>query len=107
MEKPAPARLSTHWKGNCPSRFLNCLEYFEQRNVKLVVRLNNELYDREMFVDRSIDHIELYFDDGTNPTDEIVRKFIDMADEIIEGGGVVAVHVSDPPRTLQFLETGR
>ena len=77
-----------------PQTFLNCLEYFEQRNIKLVVRLNNELYDRQLFLDRSIDHVELYFDDGTNPTDEIVRKFIDMADEVIEAGGVVAVHVS-------------
>jgi cell division cycle 14 len=37
--------------------------------------------------------MELYFDDGTNPTDEIVRTFIDVADRVIEGGGVVAVHV--------------
>jgi cell division cycle 14 len=89
---PSPSRHALERK--LPQPFLNCLDYFEQRNVKLVVRLNNELYDRQMFVDRSIDHVELYFDDGTNPTDEIVRKFIDMADEVIEGGGVVAVHVS-------------
>jgi cell division cycle 14 len=89
---PSPSRHALERK--LPQPFLNCLDYFEQRNIKLVVRLNNELYDRQMFVDRSIDHVELYFDDGTNPTDEIVRKFIDMADEVIEGGGVVAVHVS-------------
>lgn len=77
-----------------PTPFQNCLEYFEKKNVKLVVRLNNPLYDRQLFLDRDINHAELYFDDGTNPTDEIVRKFIDMADEVIEGGGVVAVHVS-------------
>ncbi|OCH93581.1 tyrosine protein phosphatase [Obba rivulosa] len=75
-----------------PTPFLNCLDYFEKQNVKLVVRLNNALYDRQLFLDRGIKHCELYFDDGTNPTDEIVRKFIDMADEIIEAGGVVAVH---------------
>ncbi|KAL4241349.1 protein-tyrosine phosphatase family protein [Abortiporus biennis] len=75
-----------------PTPFMNCLEYFQQRNVKLVVRLNNPLYDRQVFLDRGINHTELYFDDGTNPTDEIVRQFIDMADEVIEGGGVVAVH---------------
>ena len=101
---PSPSRHALERK--LPQPFLNCLDYFEQRNIKLVVRLNNELYDRQMFVDRSIDHVELYFDDGTNPTDEIVRKFIDMADEVIERGGVVAVHVSPPPRTLQFPETG-
>jgi cell division cycle 14 len=26
----------------------------------------------------------MYFDDGSNPSDEIVRDFIKMADEIIE-----------------------
>ncbi|CAA7260278.1 unnamed protein product [Cyclocybe aegerita] len=75
-----------------PTPFLNCLDYFEKRNIKLVVRLNTELYDRNTFLDRGIDHMELYFDDGTNPTDDIVRTFIDVADRVIESGGVVAVH---------------
>ena len=77
-----------------PTPFLNCLDYFEKRNIKLVVRLNTELYDKDTFTDRGIDHMELYFDDGTNPTDEIVRTFIDVSDRIVEAGGVVAVHVS-------------
>ncbi|KAJ6567214.1 phosphoprotein phosphatase [Mycena vulgaris] len=75
-----------------PTPFLNCLDYFDKRNIKLVVRLNTELYDRGTFLDRGIDHMELYFDDGTNPTDEIVRTFLDVADRVIESGGVVAVH---------------
>ncbi|KAF8558810.1 phosphatases II [Imleria badia] len=72
--------------------FCNCLDYFEKRGVKLVVRLNTELYDRQLFLDRGINHQELYFDDGTNPTDEIVRTFIDLSDPIVESGGVIAVH---------------
>lgn len=76
-----------------PTPFLNCLDYFEKRKVKLVVRLNNALYDKAVFTDRGIDHLDLYFDDGTNPTDEIVRKFIQVSDPIIEQKGVVAVHV--------------
>ncbi|KAF5393977.1 hypothetical protein D9757_000332 [Collybiopsis confluens] len=79
-------------QGKLPTPFLNCLDYFEKRNIKMVVRLNNQLYDRGTFLDRGIDHMELYFDDGTNPTDEIVRTFLDVADRIIEDGGVVAVH---------------
>ncbi|KAL1743902.1 tyrosine protein phosphatase [Schizophyllum fasciatum] len=75
-----------------PTPFQNCLDYFDKRGVKLVVRLNTELYDRNHFLDRGIDHMELYFDDGTNPTDEIVREFLDTSDRIIENGGVVAVH---------------
>ncbi|KAG6849639.1 hypothetical protein H0H93_006762, partial [Arthromyces matolae] len=90
--------LSSSTSGNLalqrklPQPFINCLEYFDKRNVKLVVRLNTELYDRTTFLDRGIDHLELYYDDGTNPTDEIVRTFIDVSDRIIESGGVVAVH---------------
>jgi cell division cycle 14 len=76
-----------------PTTFLNCLDYFEKRNIKLVVRLNTELYDRSVFLDRGVDHMELYFDDGTNPTDDIVRTFIEVADKVVEAGGVVAVHV--------------
>lgn len=34
----------------------------------------------------------MYFDDGTNPTDEIVRDFIRMAGETIARGKKVAVH---------------
>ncbi|KAH8106177.1 tyrosine protein phosphatase [Cristinia sonorae] len=75
-----------------PAPFQNCLDYFENKGVKLVVRLNNPLYDSSAFTERGINHEELYFDDGTNPTDEIVRKFLDMADAVIEAGGVVAVH---------------
>ncbi|RDX53095.1 phosphatases II [Lentinus brumalis] len=75
-----------------PTPFQSCLDYFERQGVKLVVRLNNPLYDAQLFRDRGIEHTELYFDDGTNPTDEIVRQFIDMADDVIERGGVVAVH---------------
>ncbi|KAI0316366.1 protein-tyrosine phosphatase-like protein [Amylostereum chailletii] len=89
--RPSPAKTLALQR-KLPTPFQNCLEYFEQRNVKLVVRLNNELYDRNTFLDRGISHLELYFDDGTNPTDEIVRRFIDVSDEIISAGGVVAVH---------------
>jgi len=82
-----------------PTPFLNCLDYFEKNNIRLVIRLNNQLYDRNTFVERGIDHMEMYFDDGTNPTDEIVRLFIDTVDKVIEEGGVVAVHVSIPLST--------
>ncbi|EMD41090.1 hypothetical protein CERSUDRAFT_111664 [Gelatoporia subvermispora B] len=90
---PSPAKSGNlALQRKLPTPFLNCLDYFEKQNVKLVVRLNNALYDRQLFLERGINHYDLYFDDGTNPTDEIVRKFIDMADDIIEAGGVVAVH---------------
>ena len=75
-----------------PTPFLNCLEYFSERSVKTIVRLNNPLYDKNTFLEKGFEHVELYFDDGTNPTDDIVRKFLDLSDKAIESGGVVAVH---------------
>ncbi|TFY56800.1 hypothetical protein EVJ58_g7411 [Rhodofomes roseus] len=89
---PAKSTRDHALQRKLPTPFLNCLDYFEKSNVRLVVRLNNALYDRQHFMERGIQHQELYYDDGTNPTDEIVRKFIDMADEVVEDGGVVAVH---------------
>ncbi|TFY74524.1 hypothetical protein EWM64_g9488, partial [Hericium alpestre] len=89
--RPSPGK-SLALERKFPTPYKNCLEYFEQKGIKIVVRLNNELYDRNTFLEHGINHLELYFDDGTNPTDEIVRRFIDVSDEVIQAGGVVAVH---------------
>lgn len=72
--------------------FGRTIRYFKDRGVKLVVRLNNPLYDREAFLDAGIDHTDMYFDDGSNPTDEILTEFIAKADKVISQDGVVAVH---------------
>ncbi|KAG8895367.1 cell division control protein 14 [Tulasnella sp. 403] len=87
-----PQTTSSTLQKKLPQPFLNCLEYFSERSVKTIVRLNNPLYDKNTFLERGFEHVELYFDDGTNPTDEIVRRFLDLADRVIESGGVVAVH---------------
>lgn len=91
---PGGSSGDTGLQRKLPTPYLNCLDYFEKRGIKLVVRLNSQLYDKQTFVERGIDHLELYFDDGTNPTDDIVRMFIECADPIVEAGGVIAVHVS-------------
>lgn len=41
-------------------------------------------YDRRHFLDLGMDHVEMYFDDGSNPSDQIVRDFIKLAEEFIE-----------------------
>lgn len=72
--------------------FGKTIRYFKDRGVKLVVRLNNPLYDRDAFLNAGIDHADMYFDDGSNPTQEILEEFIAKADKVISQGGVVAVH---------------
>ncbi|GAA5977913.1 hypothetical protein JCM5350_006264 [Sporobolomyces pararoseus] len=78
--------------GRLTRSFRNVLEEFENKNVRVVVRLNKKLYDRNHFLERGIDHVEMYFDDGTNPTMEMCREFIDLSDRVISTGGAVAVH---------------
>jgi len=40
-----------------------------------------------MFKERGIEHLELYFDDGTNLTDEIVHEFIARSEAVFKDGG--------------------
>lgn len=87
----SPRKLALQRKLN--PAFCICLNYFEKHKVDLVIRLNAELYDKQLFLERGIKHLDLCFEDGSNPSDEIVRTFIDVADAVIENGGVVAIHV--------------
>ncbi|BGP24137.1 cell division control protein 14 [Rhodotorula toruloides] len=78
--------------GKLSRAFKNVLDEFEKKGVKVVVRLNKKLYDASHFTSRGLDHVEMYFDDGTNPTLDLCRRFIDLSDRVISAGGAVAVH---------------
>jgi len=62
---------------------------FRDADIKLVVRLNNKQYDRRRFIDHGIKHVDLYFTDGSCPSNEIVTKFLHIAESEPKG---VAVH---------------
>lgn len=98
--------------------YANVLRYFEESGVKLVVRLNNPLYDRRDFERRGIEFKDMFFEDGTNvrlpslaappaqpleltrlcislarqPPKEMVREFLRDADRVIGADGVIAIH---------------
>lgn len=88
--KPLPSNAQMGRR--LPPTFTNMIRYFRQRNIKLVVRLNNPLYDKAVFEDAGIQHVDLYFDDGSNPSTEILKEFIRLADDVIRKGGAIAVH---------------
>ncbi|KAL7413193.1 protein-tyrosine phosphatase-like protein [Mrakia frigida] len=70
----------------------NVLNYFAENKVKLVVRLNNPLYDQRDFQTRGIEFKDMFFEDGTNPPPEMVREFLCDAQRIISANGVIAIH---------------
>jgi cell division cycle 14 len=63
--------------------------YFKKKGVQLVVRLNKAYYDARKFTDNGIEHMDLYYLDGSNPSDAILNKFLVRA-EATKGG--IAVH---------------
>ena len=57
--------------------------------INLVVRLNKPSYDKKIFEKNGINHRDLFFLDGSTPSEEIVDHFLDLVEK--EKGGV-AVH---------------
>lgn len=72
--------------------FQHVLDYFKENAVGMVVRLNSQLYDKAQFENIDIEHIDMFFEDGTCPELEIVKEFIGLADEMAAIDKVVAVH---------------
>ncbi|CAG9320451.1 unnamed protein product [Blepharisma stoltei] len=62
---------------------------FHKLGVGAVIRLNNKTYDAEKFVRLGIKHYDLYFLDGSCPSESIISDFL----RIVENEpGAVAVH---------------
>ena len=69
------------------------LEYAEGNSIGAMVRLNREHYSAEEVTKTgTIEHIEMFMHDGTNPTAQNVRNFIVLVDGINAKGLAVAVH---------------
>ncbi|TKX23301.1 tyrosine-protein phosphatase cdcA [Elsinoe australis] len=83
LYKTLPRTLDAVEKSDLSSPFKNVLTHFVERNVGLVVRLNSELYSPSYFTALGIKHLDMIFDDGTCPPLSLVRKFINLAHEMI------------------------
>ena len=55
-------------------------DYFSSNNVSGVVRFNNKVYDRKKFLANGQHHYDMYFPDGSNPTDAIIKRFMEVAE---------------------------
>ncbi|XP_067310356.1 cell division cycle 14Aa isoform X1 [Pseudorasbora parva] len=63
--------------------------YFRQHNVTDVVRLNKKIYEERRFTDAGFEHHDLFFVDGTTPSDLLTRRFLHICES---AKGAVAVH---------------
>ena len=69
---------------------------FKQLGVTCVVRFNKKCYDRRKFVDAGIRHVDLYYEDGANPTEDIMQRFLQLCEA---EPGAIAVHCKAGSRT--------
>ena len=63
--------------------------YFRKHNVTAIVRLNKKIYDARRFTDGGFDHHDLFFIDGSSPSESITKAFLDLSENT---DGALAVH---------------
>uniref|UniRef100_A0A8B9LXR2 protein-tyrosine-phosphatase n=1 Tax=Accipiter nisus TaxID=211598 RepID=A0A8B9LXR2_9AVES len=63
--------------------------YFKKHNVTTIIRLNKKIYEAKRFTDAGFEHYDLFFIDGSTPSDSIVQRFLNICEN---AGGAVAVH---------------
>jgi len=67
---PIEKRDANQRYGHHPNKYI---EIFRKFDVKRVVRLNEEKYNKKYFTDKAIAHNDLFFIDGSTPPDNIVK----------------------------------
>jgi cell division cycle 14 len=65
------------------------VDVFRELGVTTVLRLNEPEYDADAFTQHGLAHHDLFFDDCTAPTVEVVQRFLAIADA---ARGIVAIH---------------
>lgn len=80
------SRVFQGYPYHSPESYFN---YFRLHHVTTIVRLNKKIYDAQRFVRGGFQHEDLFFIDGSTPSDEILAEFIRIC-ENAKGG--IAVH---------------
>lgn len=81
------------------------------------MRLNKKIYEAKRFTDAGFEHYDLFFIDGSTPSDNIVRRFLNICENT---EGAIAVHCKgvlevsgavlgkgEPVRDLRVTENSR
>lgn len=63
--------------------------YFRKRNVTTIIRLNKKVYDAKRFTNAGFAHYDLFFTDGSCPSDQIMNRFLEICENV---SGAIAVH---------------
>lgn len=68
-----PIDRNVERRGNCPEDYMQVFKHF---NVTHVIRLNEAKYERQKFIKAGIKHTDLFFIDGSTPSDVRHKGFL-------------------------------
>lgn len=71
---------------HCPESYF---PYFRRHNITTVIRLNKKVYDAHRFSNHGFDHRDLFFVDGSTPSDKIMEEFLEISEN---AKGAISVH---------------
>ena len=57
------------------------MSYFRSKGVTTVVRLNKKMYEADRFTAHGVKHHEMYFPDGTCPSEPILYRFLETVEK--------------------------
>jgi cell division cycle 14 len=73
-------------RGNQNTIIDDYIPYFKKHNIVMVVRLNKKVYDKKRFTDYGVKHVDMYFVDGSTPSDSIVQRFLEVRFSLVVVG---------------------
>ncbi|XP_054444075.1 dual specificity protein phosphatase CDC14B isoform X1 [Pteronotus mesoamericanus] len=79
-------KLESGYHQHSPEAYI---PYFKNHNVTTIIRLNKRMYNAKHFTNAGFDHYDLFFADGSTPTDAIIKEFLDICES---AEGAIAVH---------------
>ncbi|XP_030049493.1 dual specificity protein phosphatase CDC14B isoform X3 [Microcaecilia unicolor] len=79
-------RIENGYPHHAPEAYFT---YFKRHHITTVIRLNKKIYDARRFTDVGFEHYDLFFVDGSTPSDAIVNKFLNICEN---AEGAIAVH---------------
>ncbi|XP_053148358.1 dual specificity protein phosphatase CDC14B isoform X3 [Hemicordylus capensis] len=80
------SRIENGYPHHAPEAYF---PYFKKNNVTTIIRLNRRMYDSKRFKEAGFEHYDLFFADGSIPTDTIVKTFLNICEN---AEGAIAVH---------------
>ena len=66
--------------------------------------MNKKIYDAKRFTDANFEHHDLFFPDGSTPSDTIALKFLNIAEQ---AKGAIAVHCKGKEQDLRSFSLGK